>query len=124
MSVSLGAVGLLFKLDNDLGNAALGDSLSLDNIGRLELALAGDIVGLYGVLLKSVLDDGRSNLEDAAESAVAGDSAVKLHGGVTLGGGLGGLVSLVVESNDLSYIGAVECVRICSSGGFGCGSVL
>ena len=56
---------------------------------------------------KSVLDDGRSNLEDAAESAVAGDSAVKLHDGVPLGGRTSNFVSCIVERNYFFNIIAV-----------------
>ena len=107
MGIGLGAVGLLLEVNCYFCNSTPRYRNGTYGIFCPKTTFAGDIVGLHGVILKSVLDDGRSNLEDAAESAVTGDSAVKLHDGVPLGGGLGSCVGCVVERNYFFNIIAV-----------------
>ena len=121
VGVAVGAVSLILDIDDVVGVLTVcgDDSLSGLDIACLEVGVAGsgDIVGGGGVVLQNLVDDGGSNLEQGACSAVTGDLAVvaENHGLFACGCGLGSLAGLDIVSdylsNSLSGCGGVAALR-------------
>ena len=119
VGIAVGAVGLIFELKLNGGNAVFGGCLGGGYVFGLNVCVigSGDPVSLFGVLGKSAVCCRGKGACESADSAVAGNVAYKSHGLVALGGGLGGLTGCVVESNYFSGIGGVEA--FIGSGGLG-----